>query len=484
MNVSIIIYILGNILKVEGILLFLPLIVSLIYKEDIKNTQSFLIVIALVMAIGFITTYSKPKKMSMQPKDGFVIVALSWVLLSFFGALPFVFSSEIPSLVDAFFETSSGFTTTGSTILTDVEALSNSMLFWRSFTHLIGGMGVLVFALAILPSTGLESVHVMKAEVPGPVFGKLVAKMRLTARILYGIYLVLTAILTILLLFGGMDLFEAMLHAFGTAGTGGFGLKNSSIAYYDSAYIDIVLSFGMLAFGINFNLYYMIMIGDIRKVFDSEELKLYLKIVVFAILCIFINVGLNFGFSFRLLRDVLFQVSSIVTTTGYSTVDFVQWPLFSNVVLILLMFIGACAGSTAGGLKVSRVGILFKSAYAELKRVIQPNRIVSTKFDGKVIDSGVISSIVNYFVIYMLLMLGLVLIVSFDSPNFTTAFSAVVATYNNIGPGLDVVGPVGNFSGFSDFTKIVLSFSMISGRLEIYPMLILGSCLFKNLDLK
>lgn len=484
MNVSIIIYILGNILKVEGILLFLPLIVSLIYKEDIKNTQSFLIVIALVMAIGFITTYSKPKKMSMQPKDGFVIVALSWVLLSFFGALPFVFSSEIPSLVDAFFETSSGFTTTGSTILTDVEALSNSMLFWRSFTHLIGGMGVLVFALAILPSTGLESVHVMKAEVPGPVFGKLVAKMRLTARILYGIYLVLTAILTILLLFGGMDLFEAMLHAFGTAGTGGFGLKNSSIAYYDSAYIDIILSFGMLAFGINFNLYYMIMIGDIRKVFDSEELKLYLKIVVFAILCIFINVGLNFGFSFRLLRDVLFQVSSIVTTTGYSTVDFVQWPLFSNVVLILLMFIGACAGSTAGGLKVSRVGILFKSAYAELKRVIQPNRIVSTKFDGKVIDSGVISSIVNYFVIYMLLMLGLVLIVSFDSPNFTTAFSAVVATYNNIGPGLDVVGPVGNFSGFSDFTKIVLSFSMISGRLEIYPMLILGSCLFKNLDLK
>lgn len=484
MNISIIMYILGNILKVEGILLFLPLLISFVYNEGIKNKQSFIIVIILLFVIGFITTSNKPKKMSMKPRDGFIIVALSWVMLSFFGALPFVFSGQIPSIVDAFFETSSGFTTTGSTILTDVEALSNSMLFWRSFTHLIGGMGVLVFALAILPSTGLDSVHVMKAEVPGPVFGKLVAKMRLTARILYGIYLLMTAILTILLMFGGMYWFDALLHAFGTAGTGGFGIKNSSIAYYNSAYIDVVIGFGMLIFGVNFNLYYLVMIGDFKKIFKSEELLLYLKIVFGAILLIFLDIATKSGFSLKLLRDVFFQVSSIVTTTGYSTFDFVQWPLFSQVILLLLMFIGGCAGSTAGGLKVSRIGILFKSAYAELKRVVQPNRIVSIKFDDKVVDRGVISSITNYFVIYMLLLLGLVLIVSFDSPNFSTAFSAVVATYNNIGPGLDSVGPVGNFSTFSDFTKLILSFSMISGRLEIYPMLILGSCMFKNLDLK
>lgn len=484
MNFSIIIFVLGNILKVEGLLLSVPFVISLIYKEGMNNTYGFLIVMAILFVIGVLTTIKKPEKKSMQPKDGFVIVSLSWLLLSFFGALPFVLSGEIPSLADAFFETASGFTTTGSSILRNVEGLSHSMLFWRSFTHLIGGMGVLVFALAILPSTGLDSVHVMKAEVPGPVFGKLVAKMRLTARILYGIYLVMTAVLILFLLAGGMNLFDATLHAFGTAGTGGFGVKNTSVAYYNSPYIETVIGVGMILFGVNFNLYYMIMVGDIKKIFESEELKIYIKIIFWAILAIFINVGIKSGFSMKLLRDAFFQVSSIITTTGFSTVDYNEWPVFSHIILLVLMFIGGCAGSTAGGLKVSRIGILMKTSYAQLKKVVQPNRVVSMRFDGKVLDSNIITSITNYFVVYMLVFVVLLLLVAFDSPNFSTAFSAVSATYNNIGPGFDVVGPAGNFSDFSDFTKIVLSFSMIFGRLEIYPMLILIGSIFNNSDLK
>ena len=449
MNFSIIVFILGNILKVEGILLVCPMLVSLIYKEEPKNIFSFLIVIITLLVLGTICTAKKPKKMGMQAKDGFIIVSLSWIILSFFGALPFVISGEIPSLIDAFFETSSGFTTTGSSILSSVEDLSHSMLFWRSFTHLIGGMGVLVFALAILPAAGLESVHVMKAEVPGPVFGKLVAKMRITARILYGIYLVMTAILIVLLMIGGMSLFDATLHAFGAAGTGGFGIKNNSVAYYDSTYIHLVLSFAMLIFSVNFNLYYLVMIGEIKKIFD-----------------------------------VFFQVSSIISTTGYSTVDFDKWPLFSKMVLLSIMFVGGCAGSTAGGLKVSRIGILLKTSFATLKKVVQPNRVLTIKFDKKSLDDNMISSIVHYFVIYAIVFVAILLIVSMDVDSFDTAFSAVVATFNNIGPGIGAVGPVMNFGGLSPFTKIVLSFSMIFGRLEIYPMLILLGSFFKKLDLK
>jgi len=484
MNFSIIVFILGNILKVEGILLVFPMLVSLIYKEEPKNIFSFLIVIITLLVLGTICTAKKPKKMGMQAKDGFIIVSLSWIILSFFGALPFVISGEIPSLIDAFFETSSGFTTTGSSILSSVEDLSHSMLFWRSFTHLIGGMGVLVFALAILPAAGLESVHVMKAEVPGPVFGKLVAKMRITARILYGIYLVMTAILIVLLMIGGMSLFDATLHAFGAAGTGGFGIKNNSVAYYDSTYIHLVLSFAMLIFSVNFNLYYLVMIGEIKKIFESEELKLFLTIVSISVLVIFVNLGMADGFSLLKLRDVFFQVSSIISTTGYSTVDFDKWPLFSKMVLLSIMFVGGCAGSTAGGLKVSRIGILLKTSFATLKKVVQPNRVLTIKFDKKSLDDNMISSILHYFVIYAIVFVAILLIVSMDVDSFDTAFSAVVATFNNIGPGIGAVGPVMNFGGLSPFTKIVLSFSMIFGRLEIYPMLILLGSFFKKLDLK
>lgn len=480
MNKKIVIYSLGNILKVEALLMIPSVIVALIYNEGKNNLYSFISVIALLLVLGFSVELVKPQKMSMKAVDGFIIVALSWVLLSFFGGLPFVLSGEIPSVVDAFFETASGFTTTGSSILTNVEALSHSMLFWRSFTHLIGGMGILVFTLAVLPSTGLESVHVMQAEIPGPVFGKLVSKMRSTAKILYGIYLVMTAVLVVLLMLGGMNLFDSLIHAFGTAGTGGFGIKAESVAYYDSNYIHLLIATAMILFGINFNLYYLILVGEMGKALKSEELRLYLGIIAGAVVLIFINIGLKDGFSLILLRDIYFQVSSIITTTGFSTVDFNAWPLFSKVILMLLMFCGACAGSTAGGLKVSRVGILFKLAKSELRRITQPGRVVTTKFEGAGLKDEVSVSVLLYFAAYIFIFFAIFLVVSIDTEDFSTAFTAVAATFNNIGPGLNGVGPMESFAGFNDFTKIVLSFSMIAGRLEIYPILVLFGSVFKK----
>lgn len=480
MNKKIVIYSLGNILKVEALLMIPSVIVALIYNEGKNNLCSFISVIALLLVLGFSVELVKPQKMSMKAVDGFIIVALSWVLLSFFGGLPFVLSGEIPSVVDAFFETASGFTTTGSSILTNVEALSHSMLFWRSFTHLIGGMGILVFTLAVLPSTGLESVHVMQAEIPGPVFGKLVSKMRSTAKILYAIYLVMTAVLVVLLMLGGMNLFDSLIHAFGTAGTGGFGIKAGSVAYYDSNYIHLLIATAMILFGINFNLYYLILVGEMGKALKSEELRLYLGIIAGAVVLIFINIGLKDGFSLILLRDIYFQVSSIITTTGFSTVDFNAWPLFSKVILVLLMFCGACAGSTAGGLKVSRVGILFKLAKNELRRITQPGRVVTTKFEGAGLKDEVSVSVLLYFAAYMFIFFAIFLVVSIDTEDFSTAFTAVAATFNNIGPGLNGVGPMESFAGFNDFTKIVLSFSMIAGRLEIYPILVLFGSVFKK----
>lgn len=480
MNKKIVIYSLGNILKVEALLMIPSVIVALIYNEGKNNLYSFISVIALLLVLGFSVELVKPQKMSMKAVDGFIIVALSWVLLSFFGGLPFVLSGEIPSVVDAFFETASGFTTTGSSILTNVEALSHSMLFWRSFTHLIGGMGILVFTLAVLPSTGLESVHVMQAEIPGPVFGKLVSKMRSTAKILYGIYLVMTAVLVVLLMLGGMNLFDSLIHAFGTAGTGGFGIKAESVAYYDSNYIHLLIATAMILFGINFNLYYLILVGEMGKALKSEELRLYLGIIAGAVVLIFINIGLKDGFSLILLRDIYFQVSSIITTTGFSTVDFNAWPLFSKVILMLLMFCGACAGSTAGGLKVSRVGILFKLAKNELRRITQPGRVVTTKFEGAGLKDEVSVSVLLYFAAYIFIFFAIFLVVSIDTEDFSTAFTAVAATFNNIGPGVNGVGPMESFAGFNDFTKIVLSFSMIAGRLEIYPILVLFGSVFKK----
>ena len=473
MNFSMVKYTIGRLLQVEAILLVAPLVVSLIYREEWKYPFSFLSISLLLLTIGYLLSSKKPIKKNMFAKEGFIIVSLSWILLSFFGSLPFVINGDIPRLIDAFFETSSGFTTTGSSILTDVEALAQSSLFWRSFTHLIGGMGILVFALAILPQIESESVHIMKAEVPGPVFGKLVSKLSSSARILYKIYLILTAVVVILLLFGGMNFFDALLHAFGAAGTGGFGIKNGSIASYDSAYIDYVLSFSMLIFGVNFNLFYLVLIGQIKEVLKSEELRWYIGIVLTAVTLICLNLFSHYDSFWRMFRDAFFSVSSIITTTGFSTADFGSWPVFSQTVLIILMFFGASAGSTAGGLKISRVAILWKTAVSEFKRNANPNRIVTIKYEGKPLDKEVKHSVTNYFVIYMIIFFALLLLISIDAPDFTSAFSAITATFNNIGPGLGVVGPLASFADASDFSKLVLSFAMIAGRLEIFPILIL-----------
>ena len=473
MNKGIIRYILGRMMLLEAALMILPLSIGLLFGEGMRSIGSFLIVIALLTVLGLSMGIKTPQSMHLYAKEGLVIASLSWFVLSFFGGLPFVFSGEIPSLVDAFFESSSGFTTTGSSILTDVEALYRSTKYWRSFTHLIGGMGVLVFGLALLPKMNSESVNIMKAEVPGPVFGKLMSKLRDTARILYIIYLVMTAVLVVLLMFGGMDWYDASLHAFGAAGTGGFGAKNTSIGYYNSAYIDYVLGIAMMIFGVNFNLYYLILAGQAKKALKNEELRWYLTIILIAIVLICINISGQYDSIPRLIRDVFFTVSSIITTTGYTTADFGAWPVFSHAVLLLLMFFGACAGSTGGGLKISRVGILFKTAFAEIRRAKEPRQAISVRFEGSALDQSVTRSIGRYFIVYMGTFSCLVLLLCLDVPDFLTAFSAVAATFNNIGPGLGIVGPTASFASLSDLSKFALSIGMIAGRLELYPVLVL-----------
>lgn len=473
MNYKMISRVLGRLLLLEALLLVVPLIVSFIYREPWINSQAFLITIGLLLVTSFTLMSPKSEIKSFYAREGFVIVSLAWILMSFFGGLPLALSGQYPSFIDSFFEISSGFSTTGASIINNVESLSKSILFWRSFTHLIGGMGVLVLALAILPQSDTDSIHLMKAEVPGPAFGKMVSKLGGTARLLYKIYLVMTLVLTLLLIIGGMPIFDSILHAFGTAGTGGFGVKNSSIGFYDSAYIEMVISIGMLAFGINFNLYYLILIKKAKEVFKSEELKWYLGFVVLGVLLITLNVMGSYQAVNRSLRDVFFTVSSIITTTGYSTVDYDSWPLFSHIVLLFLMFIGGMAGSTAGGIKVSRIGIIIKSAIGEIKTTQNPKRIVKVLFDNKIIESKNLRVIANYIFLYILCFGGLLLIISFDVPDFVSAFSAVSATFNNIGPGLGVVGPTASYASLNGLSKVVLSFGMIAGRLEILPMLVL-----------
>lgn len=475
MNKQFIRYMLGYILIIIGGLMVLPLIVSLIYQEPIRYTLSFLFTALLTMIAGFFLSRIELETRNFYAKEGFVIVSLSWVLASLFGAIPFVLSGDIPLFIDAFFEMSSGFTTTGASILTDVEALSHSMLFWRSFTHFIGGMGVLVFVLAILPQAESGSVHIMKAEMPGPTFGKLVSRLSSSARILYIIYFVLMLVVISLLWLAGAPLFHAILLSFGTAGTGGFGIVNGSIAPYNNLAIELILSFGVIAFGINFSLYYMVLNKQLKKALQSEELKWYLGIIGVSVLLITLNLATNsYGWSASL-RDSFFTVSSIITTTGYTTALFDSWPLFSQLILLTLMFFGGMAGSTAGGLKISRVMILMKSAWAEIKRTVRPNRIVTIRSEDKRIDSSVINAIFSYLAVYTVIYIATMLLVSFETPDFFSAFSTVAATINNIGPGFGIVGPSQNFSSFSPMIKLVLSFIMIMGRLEIFPVLILLS---------
>ncbi|MCC8169249.1 MAG: TrkH family potassium uptake protein [Oscillospiraceae bacterium] len=470
MNYRMILYLTGKIMLIGGGVLLLPLAVSFIYGDGCH--WAFLASMGIFMLCG-IPAFFKPKKTELFSREGMIIVSLSWILFSLIGGLPFFLSGEIHSFIDCFFETVSGFTTTGSTILRDVEHMSKSLLFWRSFTHWIGGMGVLVFAMAIFSQRDARTTYIMRAEMPGPKIGKLVSKWQFSIRILYGIYIALSALEFILLLFGGMSVFDSLVHTFGTAGTGGFGVRNASIGYYNSAYIDYVIGIFMVLFGVNFNVYYLLTARKFLQAAKSDELRIYLGIIAASTLLIALNImKMCSGFA-EAFRYSFFQVASIITTTGYATADFNMWPVFSQMILVFLMFIGACAGSTGGGIKIIRVMILVKSALRELKKTISPRSVVSIKSDGKALDKEAISGVGAYFIVYMLVMFFSILIVSLDNADFTTTVTSVIATLNNIGPGLGAVGPAGNFAGFSALSKLVLSVDMLAGRLELYPILIL-----------
>ena len=470
MNGWMIVYTVGMMLKVEAALVCLPLGVCLYYGE---SPWAFLVTIFVLLVFGWMMSIRRPQDDTIYAREGFFIVGLSWLLLSVFGALPFVLSREIPNFVDAFFETVSGFTTTGASILTDVEAMSRGMLFWRSFTHWVGGMGVLVFVLAVLPKSDAQTLYIMKAEVPGPTCGKLVARVRHTALILYGIYLAMTVILIILLLIGGMPLFDSVLHAFGTAGTGGFGIKATSIGYYNSVYFDYVIGIFMMLFGINFNLYYYLLLGDVVSVFKSEELRCYLGIIVAATLLIALNILPIYGGFGTSVRYAFFQVSSIITTTGYTTADYTLWPGFSQTILVIIMFVGAMAGSTGGGIKVSRILVLAKSAWRELCTMRSPRTVRSIKLEGKPLDKQTSSGIHAFLTAYLLLFAASVLLLALDQQDHVSNFTAVAACVNNIGPALGACGPMGSYAPFNTMSKLVLSFDMLAGRLEIFPMLML-----------
>lgn len=470
MNSSIIRFILGYILKTEAALLLLPCLVALIYAE--REGLWYLPVAASCFLLGAFMTRRRPKDTVFYLKEGCIATSLSWIFLSFFGCLPFCLTGEIPSFTDALFETVSGFTTTGASILSDVEALSHCSLFWRSFTHWIGGMGVLVFLLAIVPLSGGSNINLMRAESPGPSVGKLVPKVRYTARILYLIYFGMTIIEIILLLLGRMPLFDAVCISFGTAGTGGFGIKNDSIASC-SPYLQWVVTIFMILFGINFNAYYLIIFDKIRKALKMEEIRYYLLIIAVSVGIIFISILDTYATAFEALTHSAFQVASIITTTGFSTTDFNQWTSTCKVILVLLMFVGACAGSTGGGIKVSRFVILFKTVKKEFTSYIHPKSIKKIQMDGKPIDHETIRTVNVYIITFMVLFVFSVFLVSFDNTDIITSFTAVAATINNIGPGLELVGPVENFGFFSSFAKYVLIFDMLAGRLELFPLLLL-----------
>ena len=479
MNYKMIFKILGKLLKVEAFLLCIPLVISFIYSEGIF--LSYLIPILLLLILGSLLSSLKPKRTNIFAREGLIIVGLSWIIMSLFGCLPFIISGYLPNFFDAFFETVSGFTTTGASVVTNVDSWYNrakSLLFWRSFTHWIGGMGVLVFIIAILPKSDGQTIFILRAESPGPQVGKLVSKIRLTARILYLIYLFLTISMAVILaLDPNMPIFDAIVHAIGTAGTGGFGIRGDSVGYY-SNYVQIVVTVFMFLFSINFNLFFLIIIGKIKQTLKSEELWWFLGIVAAAVTIITIDIfndaNLMYNTIGGALKDSFFQVGTIMSTSGFSNADFAQWSSVSQTLLLLLMFVGGCAGSTAGGLKVSRIAILFKSLRREVSRLIHPNSVANIKFEHGNLDGAIAKGVARYFILIMAIFAAVLLLVSFNGFDFLTNFSAVAACINNVGPGLgEIVGPMGSYAPFTSFTKFILSFTMLIGRLEIYPILIL-----------
>ena len=470
MNYSIIRYILCRVLEFQAWFLALPCAVALIYKE--KEGWAYGVVLVGCLLLGALGKMKKPKSNVFYAREGFVTVSLSWIVLSLTGALPLYLSGEISSYTEALFEIISGLTTTGASILQDVEVLSRCNLFWRSFSHWIGGMGVLVLILAILPLAGGYNMHLMRAESPGPTVGKLVPRVKNTARNLYKMYVVLTIVQILLLLITGMSLFESLTLSFGTAGTGGFGVLNSSIGSYSRASQAVITVF-MILFGINFNVYYLLWTRKPLQALQHEEMRYYLGLILASVLLITINIRGGFQSVFDAFHHAAFQVASIITTTGYSTTDFNQWPEFSKVILVLLMFAGACAGSTGGGIKISRVVIMMKLVKNELSYLIHPKRVRQIHFEKRVVNKDVLRSICVFFIAYAFVFALSLLLISLDGLDFTTNFTAVAATLNNIGPGLEQVGPAANFAVYSQPAKYVLMFDMLAGRLELFPILLL-----------
>lgn len=471
MNYKLVIQILGKILILEAVLMIPALVVALLYGEG--DALSFAATMGLLTVVGAIMALCKPERRKMFARDGMMIVSLSWLLLAFFGAMPAYFNGSIPVFEDAFFESISGFTTTGSSILREIESLPKGILFWRSFTHWFGGMGVLVFSLILLPSMRGQTQHLMRAESPGPSPSKLVPKIRDTSKILYGIYAVLTIACVIALLCAGMSLYDALIHAFGAAGTGGFSNRNASVAYYDSMAIDMILSIFMILFGVNFTVYFMVLKRKFREAGKNQELRIYLFIIIAAVALIAMDIRGMYGSGAKAFQYSFFQVATIISTTGYATTDFNMWPTFSKMILLFLMFIGSCAGSTAGGMKQIRLLVMLKGAKRSMKKLTHPRSVTPIRIDGKIMETEQIMGIGVFLFAYLIIMAFAILLVSLDQFSIETSFTAVLATISNIGPGLDVVGPIGNYADFSSFSKIVLSFCMLAGRLEIFPVLVM-----------
>lgn len=472
MKTKVVLHTVGLILLIEAGLLLIPVIVGLIYHEE-ASVVAFLITICAAAAAGALLLLVKPAANTIYAREGFAITGLSWIMLSLFGCLPFVISGQIPNPVDAFFETVSGFTTTGASILTDIEALDKSMLFWRSFTHWVGGMGILVFGMIIIPLGGKRSMHLLRAESPGPSSGKLVPHMRDTAGILYGIYIAMSALMLVLLMAGGMPLYDGLINVFGTAGTGGFSNHSASIGFYDSEYFEVVIGVFMLLFGVNFNLYFLMLLRRFRIALSSEELHWYLGFVAFSVITIAANISSLYGSIHQAVRHSFFAVSSIITTTGFGTMDFDTWPQYSRTLLVFLMFVGACAGSTGGGLKVSRVILLQRTVKRGMRRLIHSRAVGSVRFEGRMMEEDTINACLVYLAVYCMISVASVIIVSLNNFSFETNVTGVIACINNIGPGLGMVGPAGNYAAFSELSKMVLSFDMLAGRLELFPVLLL-----------
>ena len=471
MNYSIIFYIIGWILNLEAAFMLPSCLVALIYQES--SGWSLVAAVLLCLLIGLPLVIRKPKNRVFYLREGFTTTALCWIVLSCVGALPFVLSGYIPNPVDALFETVSGFTTTGASILTDVEALPHCLLFWRSFTHWVGGMGVLVFTMAVLPVSDGRAMHLMRAESPGPSVGKISSKIRDTAKILYAMYLVLTVVQTILLRLVGLPWYDALITSFGAAGTGGFSNRAASIGAYGSPAVEMITAVFMVLFGINFNVYFFLLIRHFKEAFACEEMRVYLGVIAASTLAVAGNIFHLYGNVWQSLRYSFFQVASIITTTGYATTDFNMWPTFSKAVLVLLMFFGACAGSTGGGIKISRIIIMCKTAKQDLMRVLHPHAVTTVRFEGKPLDDKTVFGVRTYMNLYLIIFVLSTMVVAINQFDLVTTFTAVASCLNNIGPGLELVGPMVSFADFSPLIKLVLSFDMLVGRLEIFPMLVL-----------